>query len=149
ALVEQLKTQLAAQLPSYMQPSAYAVLPRLPLTPNGKVDKAALPQPALQPLLHVPAETPTERRLAAIWGEVLGLEQVSVTANFFDIGGHSLLATRLISAVRRQLEVEVSIRLIFDRSDIRSIARLIDEQEIRRRNQAMVMTREEHVELEW
>ncbi|TDR35191.1 amino acid adenylation domain-containing protein, partial [Tahibacter aquaticus] len=71
ALVEQLKTQLAAQLPSYMQPSAYAVLPRLPLTPNGKVDKAALPEPERQAQVFVAPQGETETTLAAIWARVL------------------------------------------------------------------------------
>ncbi|QNH11978.1 non-ribosomal peptide synthetase [Xanthomonas sp. SI] len=149
AWIDELKAALAASLPGYMQPSAYVVLEALPLTVNGKVDKGALPEP-----VHVRGEeeapsTETERALAQIWSDVLGHADISVTASFFDLGGHSLLATRLINAVQRRMEMEVSIRLLFERSDIRSVAALIDAERLRRRNRDMAMEAGNQVETEW
>jgi len=132
-----------------MHPGAYVLLERLPLTPNGKVDRKALPAPEQQAVAFEAPETATEVALAEVWCEVLGLEQVSVTAGFFDLGGHSLLATRLINAVRRRMEVDLSVRLIFERPDIRSIAALIDAHVVRQANLAMAMDSTKQVELEW
>jgi acyl carrier protein len=148
-IVERLKMQLCDQLPVYMHPSVYVLLEALPLSANGKVDKKRLPAP--EPLLieYAPPDTSTEAQLAAIWQDILGLERVSVTADFFDLGGHSLLGTRLINAVKRGLNIELPIRLLFEKSDIRSIAALIDEHELRRRNLAIAQEKTEQVELEW
>jgi amino acid adenylation domain-containing protein len=148
-LVERLKAQLASQLPVYMQPTAWVRLDSLPLTVNGKLDRNRLPVPELQLAQYQAPETPTEILLAGIWQDVLGLPQVSVTADFFELGGHSLLATRLINAVQRELKVEIPIRLLFERSDIRSISALIDAQEIRRKNLANALRTHEQVEMEW
>jgi acyl carrier protein len=132
-----------------MQPSAYVLLERLPLTVNGKLDPQALPEPEWRVPDYAAPVTDTEARLAEIWQEILGQEQVSVTAGFFDLGGHSLLATRLINAVQRRMQVELPIRLIFERSDIRNIAAIIDEQQLRQRNLQMAMEKAAHVEMEW
>ncbi|WP_343064786.1 amino acid adenylation domain-containing protein [Marilutibacter spongiae] len=144
-----LRSAVDARLPTYMRPNAYVSMAQLPLGPNGKLDRRALPEPAMPGVEHVPAQTATEEALAGIWREVLGLEDVSVTASFFDLGGHSLVATRMVNAIRRGFEVDLSMRLLFDRPDIRSIAAAIDDQLLRKRNSQMAMERQEHVEMEW
>ncbi len=52
--------------------------------------------------------------MAAIWGELLGVERVGLTDNFFELGGHSLLATRLVSRIRQDLGIEVSLKSLFE-----------------------------------
>ncbi|MDQ3981805.1 MAG: amino acid adenylation domain-containing protein, partial [Actinomycetota bacterium] len=93
--VSELRTFLAELLPAHMIPAAFVSLDELPLTPAGKVDRAALPAPGPQrPDLDHGYEEPvteTEKLLAEIWSEVLGVERVGRTDNFFDLGGHSLL----------------------------------------------------------
>jgi hypothetical protein len=91
--VRELRDLLAARLPEHARPAALLLVAELPLTAGGKLDRARLPQPAAErrpaPGPGAPA-TPTERLVAAVWAEVLGLSGVGATDNFFDIGGHSL-----------------------------------------------------------
>src|SRR5262249_10770244 len=97
----------------YMVPSAIVVLDRLPLTANGKLDRAALPAPEIRASVMRLARNPREELLCALFAEALGLERVGIEDDFFALGGHSLLATRLISRIRSSLDVEVSIRSLF------------------------------------
>jgi hypothetical protein len=94
-------------------PSAYVQLETLPLTPNGKLDRRALPEPGDDAHVTRGYEEPqgdTERRLAAIWSEVLGVERVGRHDNFFELGGHSLLAVSVIERMRRaQLYADVQV----------------------------------------
>ncbi|MEW6559333.1 MAG: amino acid adenylation domain-containing protein [Pseudomonadota bacterium] len=117
-----LRRSLRARLPDYMVPQHIVPLPALPLLPNGKLDRTALPAP--QPdapdrmadtrAAEQPA-TPQERLIAAIWRELLGVDQVLRTDNFFDLGGHSLLAMRAVLAIEQQLGWRLAPRrLIFE-----------------------------------
>ncbi|HEV7672551.1 MAG TPA: amino acid adenylation domain-containing protein, partial [Thermoanaerobaculia bacterium] len=131
ALRETLLAFLRGRLPEAMIPSSFSRLDRLPLTPNGKVDRKALPAPdaagsatADAPL--TPLHTPTEQRLAGIWRELLGVEQLGVESHFFDLGGHSLLAMRLISRIREDLGVELPLRRVFEAPQLGRLAAAIE-----------------------
>ncbi|GCE07388.1 non-ribosomal peptide synthetase [Dictyobacter aurantiacus] len=114
------------QLPEYMLPSAVVWLEQLPLTPNGKVDKRALPAPGRESEEAVSEEQlprpGREMELAAIWSQVLGVEQIGREANFFDLGGHSLLATQLISRVRDAFNIELPLRTLFEAPTLAAFA---------------------------
>ncbi|NHB90350.1 non-ribosomal peptide synthetase, partial [Photorhabdus tasmaniensis] len=102
-LVNSLHTYLSAILPDYMVPSAFVRLDAFPLTPNGKLDRRALPAAGNEAVARQVYEAPqgeTEIALAAIWCELLGIEQVSRYDSFFALGGHSLLAIRVIERLR-------------------------------------------------
>nr|WP_256581894.1 non-ribosomal peptide synthetase [Pseudomonas sp. S09G 359] len=99
-LAEQLRQALHSQLPDYMVPAQLLVLPALPLNPSGKVDRQALPDPDFKGQQYVAPRNELERRLAAIWQEVLELEAVGVTDNFFEMGGDSLRTLKVLSKVR-------------------------------------------------
>ncbi|MGH3896926.1 MAG: condensation domain-containing protein, partial [Pseudonocardiaceae bacterium] len=90
-------------LPDYMVPSAFVVLDGLPLSPNGKLDRQALPAPDLTAAVvgYVAPRTDTERVLAGIWADVLGVERVGVEDNFFELGGDSILSIQVVSRARR------------------------------------------------
>ncbi|MEW6157224.1 MAG: amino acid adenylation domain-containing protein [Verrucomicrobiota bacterium] len=121
----QLRLHLQEHLPEYMLPGQWVQLERLPLSPNGKIDRQAL---ALRPAVRAPQSgrtlprDQTEERLAAIWRDVLGLEQVAMEENFFDLGGHSLLATQVISRVNKAFGLELPLRVLFEAGTIEGLA---------------------------
>lgn len=121
----ELKEQVKKTLPEYMVPMAYVALPEFPLTPNGKIDKRSLPIPGdqnVQKQAYVAPRNDTEETLIQIWQEVLQLEKVGVTDNFFDLGGHSLLATQVVSRVREHFNVELALSALFEEPTIENIA---------------------------
>jgi len=148
-VIDRVRAGLSGQLPGYMQPSAWVRVDALPLTVNGKVDRSRLPEPELRVVAFEPPTSVTEHVLAGVWREVLGVAEISVTADFFELGGHSLLATRVINAVQHRLNVELPIRLLFECPNIRGIAALIDAEDIRRRNRESAAQSGAHVEMEW
>ena len=125
----ELRGFLSRALPSYLVPSAIAVVPELPLTSNGKIDRALLSsQLAARQAPAGPGRprTPTEDILAAIWQEVFPAASAGLTDDFFDLGGHSLLATRLVARVRAALGARISLREFFAAPTIEALARRID-----------------------
>ncbi|HYH80464.1 MAG TPA: amino acid adenylation domain-containing protein, partial [Longimicrobium sp.] len=117
---------LRRTLPQHMVPAAWVVLDALPLTASGKVDRRALPEPDVTAAEHVEPRTPTEVALAAIWGELLGMERVGAEDGFFALGGHSLLGTRLLSRVRDAFGVELPLRAVFESPRLAALAAEID-----------------------
>ncbi|OXB19007.1 hypothetical protein B0A80_20285, partial [Flavobacterium tructae] len=84
---------------------------------NGKIDKKSLPEPdgsGFSSREYVAPRNKTEEQLVLIWQELLDIEPIGIHDNFFELGGHSLLATRLVSMIRKELEIELSIREVFE-----------------------------------
>eukprot|EP01062_Namystynia_karyoxenos_P005080 TRINITY_DN11792_c3_g1_i3.p1 TRINITY_DN11792_c3_g1~~TRINITY_DN11792_c3_g1_i3.p1 ORF type:complete len:1441 (+),score=544.22 TRINITY_DN11792_c3_g1_i3:278-4324(+) len=128
----ELQQWVGLTLPGYMVPSACIVLQDFPKGATGKYDRKKLPDPlkylgAQQPGAGFEEpETETQRRVARIWGRLLGESRISASADFFDLGGHSLVAVRFITAVREEFGVDFDLRLFFDNPELRSVARVID-----------------------
>jgi amino acid adenylation domain-containing protein len=127
--VSELRRFLQQRLPDYMLPSAFMNLEALPLTPNGKIDRRALPAPELiRPRLEqafVAPRTPAEETLAAIWTQTLGVEQIGIHDDFFDVGGHSLLSIQVMSRVSDAFQVELPLRIMFETPTIAGLAESI------------------------
>lgn len=123
-LPQRLRDRLRCRLPAHMVPAQLLVVEELPLTANGKLDRKALAveEPGATSRAFVQPVDAIERSLAALWEEVLGVERVGLTDNFFDLGGHSLLATRLVARIERDLRVKVGLRALFETADLRAFA---------------------------
>ncbi|QXH44122.1 amino acid adenylation domain-containing protein [Pseudomonas xanthosomatis] len=119
SLPEQLRRELGQRLPGYMVPGLWQRLTAMPRTPNGKLDRNALPAiaSAAAESGRLPA-TELERSVAAVWEQVLGVQGLTLEADFFGRGGHSLLATRITSRLREQLGLEVPLRVLFEHSQL-------------------------------
>jgi amino acid adenylation domain-containing protein len=121
---------LKEKLPAYMVPSALVPLAKLPLNANGKVDRHALPNDnAIRPELtsrFVAPRTGVENKMAAVWKQVLGLSEVGVQDNFFDLGGHSMLAVRLFSEMEKAFGKKLPLAALFQRPTIAGLLELIE-----------------------
>jgi amino acid adenylation domain-containing protein len=120
-----LRAFLAARLPGHMIPARIVPLAALPLNANGKLDADALPHPdrfrAERSGRYVPPRSESERRIAAVWQDILGLDRVGVHDNFFDLGGDSLLALRAANRLRRACARELTVGDLFERGTIAAL----------------------------
>ncbi|QYC41602.1 Linear gramicidin synthase subunit B [Nonomuraea coxensis DSM 45129] len=128
-----LRAYLADRLPPYLMPAQIVPIERVPLTPNGKVDRAALPEPGAQQAgaggaagRGRPPVSGTERALAAIWADVLDVEQPGLDDNFFELGGNSLLATQVMFRIQDDLRVDFPLYLIFSAETLAELAEEVE-----------------------
>ncbi|MFE4698086.1 amino acid adenylation domain-containing protein [Streptomyces sp. NPDC056738] len=120
------KSAASVSLPPYMVPGIVMVLDELPLTANKKIDRNRLPEPVVTPGagFEQPRDA-TEIVLARMWTEILGISQVGIHDNFFDVGGHSLLAVRLSAAIRTEWDVDVPISDMLRQGTIAELAAIV------------------------
>jgi thioesterase domain-containing protein len=112
-----------------MVPAAFVRLEAFPLTPNGKLDRRALPLPDEEAYARAAYEVPQgeiETVLAAIWSELLGVERISRTDNFFHLGGHSFLALRVISDINKKLKLHLTAPTFFLYPTIAALAKELE-----------------------
>ncbi|MFI2352998.1 amino acid adenylation domain-containing protein, partial [Streptomyces sp. NPDC019443] len=127
--VTDLRAFAGEHLPAFMIPSVFTELAALPLTANGKIDRAALPAPdAVRQHLtgYVAPSSVTEELLAGVWAQVLGVDRVGATEDFFELGGQSLLATQVVSRVREVFGTEIPLAALFDHPTVRALAALVE-----------------------
>lgn len=126
--VRALRALCEARLPDYMVPAAYVLLDALPLTPNGKLDRDALPRPDAEAMPQRPYVAPRdalERELCAIWEQVLGVTPIGIRQSFFELGGHSLNVVQIVSRIREQLAVNVTLRDLFEEPTVENLAQTV------------------------
>jgi amino acid adenylation domain-containing protein len=117
------RSLLAGVLPDYMVPAAIVVLEALPLNMNGKVDRKQLPDPQTEAQeADEPPQGEAEQALAAIWADVLGVEEVGRNDDFFGLGGHSLLAMQLVARVQGGMRAVISIQDVFRNPVLKDMA---------------------------
>jgi amino acid adenylation domain-containing protein len=125
----ELRKFLKNQIPDYMVPAAFVLLDALPLTPLGKIDHSALPEPGrARPTLNVPfvaPSVPIDQALARLWAEILGIDEIGVQDDFFDLGGNSLLAMQVIARAARMFGAELSLQRFFESPTIADLSGVI------------------------
>jgi len=125
---QRLREQLRRSLPEYMVPAVLVKIEQMPLNSNGKIDRKALPAPAWYTEERVSCVAPRsleEEIIAAIWMEVLGLPQVGVEDNFFDVGGHSLAMTRIHERIQQRFGKKFELVTMFEHPTISALARYL------------------------
>ena len=126
--VEELRGFLSEKLPEYMVPSVFMMLEELPLTANGKVDRRALPVPdtarAQQRETFVLPQSEVERAIAAVWQEVLGVDQVGIHDNFFELGGNSIMGIQVLATLR-ETGFQISPAQLFQNQTIAELASVL------------------------
>lgn len=131
AVVEtrELRAWCQETLAEYMVPSTYVVMAALPHTMSGKIDRKKLPAPTDSDMDAVEGiREPTndlEATIAGVWGKVLGLSQVGIDQDFYELGGDSILAIRITAALR-QYGNEVSVRQLFENPTVATLAAAIE-----------------------
>lgn len=133
-----LRAYLAEQLPDYMIPAHFVVLPAMPLTPNGKINRLTLPAPTMQrPSLATQLVTPQtriEQLIAKSWQETLRVELVGIHDNFFELGGNSLLLTQAYAKLLNEDEMggqgaaDISTTTLLEYPTIYTLAQFISRQ---------------------
>ena len=124
-----LRRELDQKLPGYMVPAYFVQLAEFPRAAGGKINRGALPSPArLRPALQTPfvaPRNPAEAKLARLWAEVLGLDEVGVHDPFLELGGDSLRAMQLVSRILDVFHVELSVRALLDSPTIADMAEVL------------------------
>lgn len=124
-----IRAQLSKKLPYYMVPAYYMQLDMMAKTLNDKIDKKMLPKPegAHQiPEGHRPAESELEKRITVILEEILGVKNIGMDANFFDLGGDSILLVQFQRRLQSEFRCELDIADFFNSSSLADIARLLE-----------------------
>lgn len=120
-----LRDHLAKRLPEYMIPAHFELLGEMPCTPSGKLDKNRLPDVVIEAgkrdAAVIRPVTELEKRITAIWEDVLGVTDLGMTSNFWDVGGDSLKAMRLIMRMKKEGFIDFGLKEAFEYQTVASI----------------------------
>ncbi len=123
--LKRIKKHISDQLPKYMMPHIFTVLPEMPLTSSGKINRKALPEVDLSHIEndteYVAPKTEREQALTDAVAQVLHLPKVGVLDNFFDLGGDSLKAIELMAKLE-QHGYKTTVKAVFDTADLKELA---------------------------
>lgn len=133
-------------LPAHLIPLRYESVESFPITPNGKIDRKALETPAPGSTrrlgenkgLPKPEKTIIEERLLEIWRNVLGLREIDIGDNFFDLGGYSLTAAKLVKAVEIEYGLKFSIADLFKAPTVSEFLKLIEKKPLKKQRRSLV-----------
>ncbi len=138
---EELQALLKRSLPDYMVPHSFVFIDKIPLSANGKVDIKALPDQdqdrTRSSVEFARAENPIEEILTEIWSSVLGMDQVGIHDNFFEIGGDSILSIQIIARAKNR-GVHISPKQIFENSTIAGLAKVAKTEHATKAEQGLV-----------
>lgn len=126
---KKVKNNLMKYLPEYMLPDIFVELKKFPLLSNGKVNRHELPKQTRNRSLiegkYVGPRNEKEILISKVWKDILEVEEIGIDDDFFDLGGHSLMATRVVSRIRNEFNVDLSVRYLFEYPTIRELAKQI------------------------
>jgi amino acid adenylation domain-containing protein len=125
SLISDIKDYLSQKLPDYMIPAHIMKMEELPRKPNGKIDYSHLPDLTEMRSSIVPPSNILEKKLVAIWSEILKIEKIGVTNHFFELGGNSLNLMTLITKIHQEFNVRITLGEIFDNPTIKKQAEII------------------------
>ena len=132
--VAELRRALGERLAEHMIPSLFVRMDKLPLAANGKIDRRALPDPnnarADDRLPYVAPRNVAERKIAQLFAQVLAIDRVGVTEDFFDLGGDSLLAAQLLLGIERALQRKCPLKILLEASTVERLASRLAEGEV-------------------
>jgi hypothetical protein len=118
-----------AELPDYLVPAAIVVVDEIPATGHGKRDTAALAEIADSHLRRrarrVAPTDDTQAYLVRLWEDLLAVEGIGITDDFFGAGGNSLLAFRAQRRIRRDLGVDIGVRTLLSTGELAALADLL------------------------
>ncbi|KAF6552315.1 amino acid adenylation domain-containing protein, partial [Bacillus sp. EKM203B] len=137
--IEALKAALKDTLPDYMVPAFWVEMDELPVTANGKIDKKALPAPDIEAgsAAYKAPETEMETLLSDIWQEVLGLDQIGVSDNFFTLGGDSIKGIQMASRLN-QHGYKLEMKDLFQHPTIEELVSYVERTEGKQADQGPV-----------
>jgi bacitracin synthase 3 len=127
---KEIRNYLKNLLPDYMIPSYFMEMDEIPLTNNGKINRKALPAPIIKAGKdYIGPSTDMERKLLKIWSEILGLNEndISIDSNFFEIGGNSISLLTVISKVRKDCCIDISLGELMSLPTIQSISKFLNQ----------------------
>jgi amino acid adenylation domain-containing protein len=131
---EDVKDFLKLSLPEFMVPSQIVFMDSFPLTQNGKIDRRALPAPTHGNISaaheFIAPRTETEKKIAALWAELLNVEQIGIHDDFFDLGGHSLMAIKALSRIREDFEVDLPLATLLQAPTVAQLAALLHKEDL-------------------
>ncbi|MEM0577177.1 amino acid adenylation domain-containing protein, partial [Flavobacterium polysaccharolyticum] len=125
--IASLVNDLKDYLPEFMIPTHFVIIDAIPLISNGKIDIKSLPEPKIiniKEAVQLPT-TDQEKEIAAIWQELLRLDEVDVSVSFFELGGHSLLANQFVSSLRDHKGIELPLKDFYKSPTIKEISKLV------------------------
>ncbi len=127
--IEDIRRHLATRCPGYLTPDSLIYVKDFPLSASGKIDTSLLvKQMSVLQIAEVTDSyqlSETDIKLTAIWCEILGLENLSVHADFFSLGGHSLLAMKVIARIRSEFGVDITVRDFFANPCVAALANIV------------------------
>ena len=127
-----LREFLRLSVPDYMIPEHFQFLPRMPMGVSGKIDEtralAACHFGSARHRDHVPAQTALQKSVVVLWKNILEVERVGLTDDFFDLGGHSITAMQLLARISDEFGVKVTLKQLFTDRTVQAISRLIEKQ---------------------
>ncbi|MFD4470062.1 non-ribosomal peptide synthase/polyketide synthase [Rhodococcus sp. NPDC058505] len=121
--VDELRSAVGSVLPSYMVPSVVMALEAFPLNASGKLDRTALPVPDVTAggrAFRAP-RTPAEEVVAAVYADVLGVGQVGLDDDFFELGGNSLNANQVVARIGAAFGIRLGVRALFEAPTVAAI----------------------------